>query len=48
MLLRLRTGEPAVVGYLRDGRLILDLRTIDPRDDEALVAAVRQAQAGDD
>ena len=48
ILLRLRTGDPAVVGYLRDGRLILDLRTIDPRDDEALMAAVRQAQAGDD
>ena len=24
------TGEPPVVGYLRDGRLLLDLRTVDP------------------
>jgi len=32
-----------VVGYLREGRLLLDLRTVDPDDDEALVAAVRAA-----
>ena len=40
---RLRTGEPPVVGYQRDGRLILDLRTVDPADDEALATAVEQA-----
>ncbi|MCM2270913.1 MAG: L-seryl-tRNA(Sec) selenium transferase [Thermoanaerobaculia bacterium] len=44
LALRLRTGEPAVVGYLRDGRLILDLRTVDPADDDALVAAVIAAR----
>jgi L-seryl-tRNA(Ser) seleniumtransferase len=43
---RLRLGEPAVVGYVRDGRLILDLRTVDPRDDDALAGAV-VAAAGD-
>jgi L-seryl-tRNA(Ser) seleniumtransferase len=43
LLRRLRLGEPPVVGYLRDGRLILDLRTIDRADDEALVAAVLAA-----
>ena len=26
-------GEPPVVGYLRDGRLMLDLRTVEPADD---------------
>lgn len=44
---RLRSGEPPVVGYLKDDRLILDLRTVDPSDDESLVAAVRQARSAD-
>ncbi len=43
LLARMRTGHPPVVAYLRDGRLILDLRTVDPADDEALVAAVTRA-----
>ena len=42
LLSRLRLGEPAVVGYLRQGRLLLDLRTVDPEDDAALIAAVRR------
>lgn len=42
-LARLRKGQPAVMGYLRQGRLMLDLRTVDPEDDEALIAAVRRA-----
>ncbi len=42
---RLRVGEPGVVGYLRDGRLVIDLRTVAPEDDGALVAAVRRALA---
>jgi L-seryl-tRNA(Ser) seleniumtransferase len=33
---RLRTGDPAVVGRVQDGALLLDLRTIDPADDAAL------------
>jgi L-seryl-tRNA(Ser) seleniumtransferase len=47
LLARLRLGgpdgEPPVVGYLRDGRLLLDLRTIAPADDAALIAGVRAA-----
>jgi L-seryl-tRNA(Ser) seleniumtransferase len=41
LLARLRRG--AVMGYLRQGRLMLDLRTVDPEDDPALIAAVRRA-----
>ena len=40
---RLRTGEPPIVGYQRGGCLILDLRTVDPADDEALAGAVERA-----
>src|SRR5688572_613193 len=40
---RLRQGDPPVVGYLREERLILDLRTVDPADDEALAGAVERA-----
>ena len=36
----LRTGAPAVVGRLEDGRCLLDLRTVAPSDDDALAAAV--------
>ncbi len=43
LLARLRLGEPPVVGYAREGRVILDLRTVDPADDGVLVAAVRRA-----
>ena len=42
---RLRQGEPPVVGYQREGRLFLDLRTVDPEDDEALAGAVERALA---
>jgi L-seryl-tRNA(Ser) seleniumtransferase len=40
---RLRLGEPAVVGRLRGGRLVLDVRTVFPEQEEALVEAVRRA-----
>jgi L-seryl-tRNA(Ser) seleniumtransferase len=43
LLARLRLGEPPVVGYLRDGRLLLDLRTVDPEDDAVLEAALKAA-----
>jgi hypothetical protein len=33
------------VGYLNQGRLLLDLRTVAPEDDEDLLAAVRHALA---
>jgi L-seryl-tRNA(Ser) seleniumtransferase len=43
LLAKLRRGDPPVVGYLHQGRLILDLRTVDPEDDPLLTAAVRRA-----
>jgi len=36
----LRRGTPPVVGRIQDGRLLLDLRSVQPRDDIHLVAAV--------
>jgi L-seryl-tRNA(Ser) seleniumtransferase len=39
-----RRGEvPAVVGRLDKGRLLLDLRSVDPADDDTLIAAIRTA-----
>jgi L-seryl-tRNA(Ser) seleniumtransferase len=43
---RLRTGEPAVVGRLEDGRLLLDPRTVAPGDDATLIRAVKLALRG--
>ena len=43
---RLRHGDPPVVGYIREGLLMLDLRTVDPEDDPLLVDAVKRAQGG--
>jgi L-seryl-tRNA(Ser) seleniumtransferase len=43
---RLRTGTPAVVGRLRDGKLVLDVRTVFPYQEADLVRAVRQALTG--
>jgi L-seryl-tRNA(Ser) seleniumtransferase len=40
---RLRTGSPAVMGRLRDGKLVLDVRTVFPAQEDALVEAVRRA-----
>ncbi len=40
---RLRLGEPAVVGVVREGRLRLHLRTVPPDALEVLAAAVRRA-----
>ena len=40
----LRQGVPPVIGYLRDGKLILDLRTVDPVDDAVLVESIRTAR----
>jgi L-seryl-tRNA(Ser) seleniumtransferase len=39
----LRLGRPAVVGRLERGRLVLDLLSVAPEEDEALVEAVRRA-----
>jgi L-seryl-tRNA(Ser) seleniumtransferase len=40
---RLRAGVPAVFGRVSDDRLLLDLRTVFPRETEALVRRVREA-----
>jgi L-seryl-tRNA(Ser) seleniumtransferase len=42
---RLRTGDPAVVGRLRDGKLLLDVRTIFPGHEDLLVEAFQEALA---
>jgi L-seryl-tRNA(Ser) seleniumtransferase len=42
---RLRTGTPAVLGRLRDSKLVLDLRTIFPEQESLLVEAIRTALA---
>ena len=42
---RLRLGEPAVIGRLTDARLLLDLRSVPPRDDSALATALRATLA---
>ncbi len=41
----LRRGDPSVVGYIQGGQLLLDLRTVDPKDDTHVLQAVRQARA---
>src|SRR5262249_7944475 len=41
--LRLRSGDPAVVGRLRDGKVVLDVRTVLPHQEDALVEAVVRA-----
>ena len=40
---RLRAGTPPVVGYISGGAFKIDLRTVFPRQDEALVRALRGA-----
>ena len=45
---RLRLGEPPLVGYTSGERFKLDLRTIFPRQDQGLVAALRAALEPDE
>jgi L-seryl-tRNA(Ser) seleniumtransferase len=40
LLAALRRGEPAVIGRIEDGRVILDLRTVDPVRDRGLADAI--------
>jgi L-seryl-tRNA(Ser) seleniumtransferase len=40
---KLRVGSPAVVGRVKGGKLLLDVRTVLPEQEDALVAAVRAA-----
>jgi L-seryl-tRNA(Ser) seleniumtransferase len=44
----LRRGTPPVIGRIEDGRVVLDLRTVDPGADEAVIAAVAATVAGAD
>ena len=37
---RLRLGEPAVIGRIFEGNLLLDLRSVLPREDDILAAAI--------
>ena len=43
LLTRLRRGEPPVIARLEDGRVVLDLRTVDPAHDAALARAIAAA-----
>ncbi len=38
---RLRTGTPAVMGRLRDGKLVLDVRTVFPQEEPLLIEAIQ-------
>ena len=40
---RLRIGDPAVLGRIQGGSLLLDVRTIFPEQEQAVIAAVRTA-----
>jgi L-seryl-tRNA(Ser) seleniumtransferase len=40
----LRTGDPPVVGVVRDGRLLLDCRTVSDAEVEEVAAAVTAAR----
>jgi len=42
---RLRLGDPAVIGRIADGRLLLDLRSVLPREDAALAKAIVKARS---
>jgi L-seryl-tRNA(Ser) seleniumtransferase len=46
LLAALRRGSPAVIGRIEDGRVILDLRTVDPGLDHELASAVVAAING--
>jgi L-seryl-tRNA(Ser) seleniumtransferase len=43
LLAVLRAGDPAVVGRIEAGEVVLDLRTVDPADDPRLATALRGA-----
>jgi L-seryl-tRNA(Ser) seleniumtransferase len=42
---RLRLGEPAVIGRISEQRLLLDMRSVQPREDAALTTAILRARA---
>ncbi len=43
----LRDGDPPVVGRVEEGEVVLDLRTVEPEEENILVRRVREALAGD-
>jgi L-seryl-tRNA(Ser) seleniumtransferase len=43
LLAVLRAGDPAVIGRVADNAVLLDLRTVEPADDAALMEAIRVA-----
>ncbi len=43
---RLRAGDPPIIGRVESGAVLLDLRTVDPRDDVALAGALVRSLAG--
>jgi L-seryl-tRNA(Ser) seleniumtransferase len=43
LLAALRGGSPAVIGRIVDDRVVLDLRTVEPADDDRVAGAVRAA-----
>jgi L-seryl-tRNA(Ser) seleniumtransferase len=43
LLAVLRRGNPSVVGRISEGRVVLDLRTVDPASDRDVAAAVAAA-----
>lgn len=45
-LTALRTGEPPVIGRIENGRVVLDLRTVEPDRDDDLTAAIEWAITG--
>lgn len=45
LLEALRLGDPAVVGYIREGTVVLDLRTVNPEDDRVLIEAVNRSKS---
>jgi L-seryl-tRNA(Ser) seleniumtransferase len=46
LLGRLRAGQPAVIGRIVAGAVVLDLRTVDPDQDRVLAGAIRAALEG--
>jgi len=45
LLARLRAGDPCVIGRIERDRVVIDLRTVEPRDDAALAGAAARAVA---
>ena len=42
----MRAGSPAVIGRIEKDRALLDLRTVEPEDDDRLAEAIRAAIDG--